>query len=139
MSSWFLCLFFKQSIADKARSSSTDPGTITMPISHILMYALIAMTMWGLGLSKHQNVVVLSASVPVLAMPRRHAPLQALKGCLRHNIGRKRQRPRIATNDTKRCCDTRQCRCGYQCTGYGLVHGRLTICPRVLSRVRNIL
>ena len=37
------------------------------------------------------------------------------------------------------CCDTRQCRCSYQCTGYGLVHGRLTICLRVLSRVRNIL
>ena len=21
------------------------------------------------------------------------------------------------------CCDTRQCRCGYQCTGYSLMHG----------------
>ena len=38
-----------------------------------------------------------------------------------------------------KCCDTRQCRCGYRCTCYGLVHGRLTICLSVLSRVRNIL
>ena len=37
------------------------------------------------------------------------------------------------------CCDTRQCRRGYQCTGYGLVHGRLTICLRVLSRVEYSL
>ena len=37
------------------------------------------------------------------------------------------------------CCDMRQCRCGYQCTCYGLMHGRLTICLRILSRVRNML
>ena len=43
----------------------------------------------------------------------------------------------IAKSD--KCCDTRQCRCSYQCTGYGLVHGRLAICLRVLSRIRNIL
>ena len=30
-------------------------------------------------------------------------------------------------------CDVRQYRCGYQCTGYGLMHGRLTICLRMLQ------
>ena len=37
------------------------------------------------------------------------------------------------------CCDLCQCRCGYQCTGYGLMHGRLTVCLRMLSRGRNML
>ena len=37
------------------------------------------------------------------------------------------------------CCDIGHCRYGYQCAGYGLMHGILTICQRMLSHVRNIL
>ena len=36
-------------------------------------------------------------------------------------------------------CDIRQCRCGYQCTGYGLVHETLTVCLRMLSCGTNML
>ena len=39
----------------------------------------------------------------------------------------------VQQNAGKTCCDMRHCRCGYQCTSYGLMHGRFTVCVRILS------
>ena len=39
----------------------------------------------------------------------------------------------------KKCCVMRQCRCGYQCTCYSLMHGRLNVCLCILSRGRDML
>ena len=46
---------------------------------------------------------------------------------------------RVPDQEVHNCCDICQCRRGFQCTGYGLMHGRLTICLRMLSHGRNIL